>query len=177
MIRSDKQLKISEERLAELRAAAESTRSIDRVTWLALVADIEKEIAEYKDIRAGRVTVFNLDSVDDLAEALVKARLACGITQKELADRLQVSEQMVQRDESGAYERATLVRLADVVDALDYELVGALRPRLTDLLSMVNQPMDWRVPANPVTIGSDVPAPQITMAQQLAQQVLSGHRS
>jgi DNA-binding transcriptional regulator YiaG len=152
VIKSDRQLKVAQKRLEQLLASAEGSNELDRSTWLALANDVRSEVREYEDIRAGRVTVFNISSVDDLAEGLIKARLALGLTQKELADRLQVSEQMVQRDEAGGYERATLARLGDVMDALGYEVVGALRPRQTGAVTVVNGPSDWPTVYQPVTV-------------------------
>jgi ribosome-binding protein aMBF1 (putative translation factor) len=152
MIKSHKQLKIAQKRLGQLLASAESSNELDRTTWLALAHDVQAEIREYEDLRAGHVRLFNVSSVEDLADALVKARLAPGITQKELADRLRVSEQMVQRDEAGGYEHATLARLGDVIDALGYELVGALRLQQTGTMSAVNGPTNWPTVHQPVTV-------------------------
>jgi HTH-type transcriptional regulator/antitoxin HigA len=53
-----------------------------------------------------------------LAEALVKARIARGWTQRRLSDELGVAEQQVQRYEATGYVAASLARLADVADAL-----------------------------------------------------------
>jgi transcriptional regulator with XRE-family HTH domain len=59
---------------------------------------------------------------------LVKARIARGWTQKQLAAALGVSEQMVQKDEAGNYKRAGVARLAEVGDVLGYRLTGRLLP-------------------------------------------------
>jgi HTH-type transcriptional regulator/antitoxin HigA len=54
-----------------------------------------------------------------LATLLIKARVARGWTQRQLADELGVAEQQVQRYESTGYRSASLARICDVAAALD----------------------------------------------------------
>ena len=89
---------------------------------------MQQEIDEYYGIRDGHINEFEIHDMGDVAHALVKARIARGWTQKRLADALDVTEQMVQRDEAGGYKRAGLTRLAEAADVLEYRLDGALRP-------------------------------------------------
>ncbi|MEU5999071.1 helix-turn-helix transcriptional regulator [Streptomyces sp. NPDC047197] len=124
MIRNERQLAVSRKKLEELREAAEQSTGQDRQVWLRLAQEVLCEIEEFQSIRTGLTTSFELKSLDDLPSVLIKARLARNLTQSELAERLSVSEQMVQKDESGSYETARLDRLADVADALGYEFVG-----------------------------------------------------
>ncbi len=65
-----------------------------------------------------------------LPDLLVKARIAEGLTQRQLAERLGVAEEAVQRDEAGGYARAGLDRLARVAEALGVRLrlTGVLAP-------------------------------------------------
>ena len=58
-------------------------------------------------------------SLDGLPEALVKARIARGMTQKELAERLGLKEQQVQKYEATDYASASLSRVRAVIRALD----------------------------------------------------------
>lgn len=57
-------------------------------------------------------------SLAGLGDALIKARVARGWTQRQLADRLGVAEQQIQRSEATAYRSASLARLSDIADAL-----------------------------------------------------------
>ncbi|MEU3206940.1 helix-turn-helix domain-containing protein [Streptomyces californicus] len=123
-----RQLAVSRKKLEELREAAEKSSGEDRQIWLRLAQEVLCEIEEFQSIRAGVTTSFEIKSLDDLPAALVKARLARNLTHTELSERIGVSEQMVQKDESGAYETARLDRLADVADALEYEFVGRFQP-------------------------------------------------
>lgn len=81
-------------------------------------ADLRQELAAYDALRSGAVRTFEASSLLGLADALVKARVARGWTQRRLADELGVAEQQVQRYESTGYASASLARLADVAAAL-----------------------------------------------------------
>jgi transcriptional regulator with XRE-family HTH domain len=129
MIRNRQQLNIAERKRGEaLESAERADDDLQRQVLQRFAADVQEEIDEFRAVTCGSINVFHVGSFDDLAEALVKGRLARGWTQKQLASELEVSEQMVQKDEDGGYERASLTRLADVADALGYTLIGELRP-------------------------------------------------
>lgn len=53
---------------------------------------------------------------------LIKARIARGLTQKELAEKLNINERQIQRYESTLYEGAALRRLQEVADALNVKI-------------------------------------------------------
>lgn len=62
--------------------------------------------------------MFEAASLAGLADALIKARIARGWTQRRLAEALGVAEQQIQRYESTAYRTASLARLCDIAEAL-----------------------------------------------------------
>ena len=84
--------------------------------------ELREQLAEYERLRSGRVTVLELDSLDQLPEALIRGRIASGLTQKELAARLGLKEQQVQRYEATRYSSASLKRVQDVADALGVKI-------------------------------------------------------
>ena len=127
MIGNERQLLKAKSKLTALRVAMdESPRDADSLWRLA--ERIEEEIEEYGSLVRGEVLEFEVDSIDAVAGALIKARILRGWTQKQLAEQLGVSEQMVQKDETGGYEKAALSRLADIADVLRYSLRGWLAP-------------------------------------------------
>jgi len=73
-------------------------------------------------LRSGSLTTFEALTLADLAGALVKARIAKGWTQRQLADELSVAEQQIQRYEATGYASASLARLCDVAEALGTEV-------------------------------------------------------
>jgi len=128
MIRNDRQLSNTTQRRDEMLRAAQEFHGSDRQVYLDVVDELNSQIAEYLAVKSGQASIFRVNSIDDIPSALVKARIARGQTQSALAESLDVSEQMVQRDEAGAYEKASLARLADIADTLGYGLKGWFSP-------------------------------------------------
>lgn len=93
-----------------------------------LIDDLEAQLAEYEKLRDGEVKSLVLGAVLlQLPETLVRARIARGWTQKELAQALGTSEQQVQKDESGAYAKASLEKLSRIAQVLGVSLSGRAR--------------------------------------------------
>jgi hypothetical protein len=84
---------------------------------IAFHAQLDDEIAWYEDVRRRKISP--VKTLTHLGRALVAARLAQGITQKQLAERLGVSEAMVSRDERNEYHGITLERAQRTLDAMD----------------------------------------------------------
>ena len=82
------------------------------------LADLERELREYEALKAGGFKLDELSVVDELAMVLIKARIAQGLSQKELAERIGVKEQQIQRYEATDYESASLARMKEVASAL-----------------------------------------------------------
>lgn len=80
--------------------------------------DLEAEVAEYDALRQGEITSLEAESITGIGTALIKARIVRNLTQKELAERLQLAEQQVQRYESTQYRGVATERLQQVADAL-----------------------------------------------------------
>lgn len=80
--------------------------------------DLEAELAQYDALRQGRVVTLEADSIVGTGEALIKARIARNLTQKELAERLSLAEQQIQRYEATQYRGVSAERLQQVADAL-----------------------------------------------------------
>ena len=86
--------------------------------WEALQA----EIAEYEALLNGQQKSFSPGSFDDLPCALIKARIASGLSQRELAGRLGLKEQQIQRYGTTEYASASLSRVSAVIRALDVQV-------------------------------------------------------
>ena len=92
------------------------------------LADMEAELREYEAVKEGRFEVEALRVVADLPGLLIKARIAQGLTQRELANRLGLKEQQIQRYEATDYATAKWSRIREVADALSMELRGTVEP-------------------------------------------------
>ncbi|HKQ09494.1 MAG TPA: helix-turn-helix domain-containing protein [Blastocatellia bacterium] len=80
--------------------------------------DLRAQLAEYEALRAGARTVIARESFEDLPSALIQARIASGLSQRELAERLGIKEQQVQRYEATDYAAASLERVMEIIKAL-----------------------------------------------------------
>ncbi len=132
MIRNERQYQASRahrRRLLETRTGYEAAPQADPLAQAALLSsvdwllgDVEAEIAEYEALRSGARREVAAEGLGALPDLLVRARIAAGLTQRQLAEQLGVAEEAVQRDEAGGYARAGLDRLARVAEALGVRL-------------------------------------------------------
>jgi len=84
--------------------------------------ELREQLAEYEALRTGKISVLELDSLDELPDALIRARIAAGRTQKELAERLGLKEQQIQRYEATRYAGVSLDRIRAVAQALGVKI-------------------------------------------------------
>jgi transcriptional regulator with XRE-family HTH domain/Zn-dependent peptidase ImmA (M78 family) len=82
------------------------------------LADLQAELAEYDRLKSADLSVISINSFDELADGLIKARIASGLSQKALAERLGLKEQQIQRYEAERYASASYQRLREIADAL-----------------------------------------------------------
>jgi transcriptional regulator with XRE-family HTH domain len=86
--------------------------------------DLNAEISAYEALRSGQQFVLAQESFEDLPNALIQARIASGLSHKELAERLNLKEQQIQRYEATEYASASLDRLIDIIKALGLSIRG-----------------------------------------------------
>ncbi len=82
------------------------------------LTDLEAELAEYEALKKGEFPMDGLNMVAGLPDVLIKARIAQGLTQKELAERMGLKEQQIQKYEASDYASASFARIREVADAL-----------------------------------------------------------
>lgn len=141
ILQNERQYEFTRAQLAKLEAAHQNAEALPSDTpaiarrahqsgIALLMGDLREQLAEYEGLRAGKVKTLALDEVlAQLPETLVRARIARGWTQRQLAQALGTSEQQVQKDEAGAYARANLEKLNRVAQTLGVSLSG--RAKLT----------------------------------------------
>jgi DNA-binding Xre family transcriptional regulator len=91
----------------------------------ALGSEIEalrRQIDHYEQLRDGRITGREITSLRELPTALIEARIAARLTQRQLAERVGVAEQQIQRWEANDYSGVNLDRLQSIADALDVQM-------------------------------------------------------
>lgn len=80
--------------------------------------DLKAELAEYERLKSADLSMISINSFDELADGLIKARIAGGLSQKALAERLGLKAQQIQRYEAERYASASYQRLREIADAL-----------------------------------------------------------
>lgn len=88
---------------------------------------LRSDLAEYEALQQGAIETISLRSLDELPLGLIKARIARGLTQKELADRIGVKAQQVQRWEYEDYENVGFSSMVDIAHALDLNISEVIR--------------------------------------------------
>jgi transcriptional regulator with XRE-family HTH domain len=79
---------------------------------------LRRQIEEYEALKSGQRSVLEIGSLEELPRALIKARIAAGLSQKDLGERLGLKEQQIQRYEDTEYASASFGRLVEVSQAL-----------------------------------------------------------
>jgi transcriptional regulator with XRE-family HTH domain len=95
---------------------------LERDAVRSQLADLRADLEEYDALENGRVKILEVDDLEDLPQALIRARIAARLSQRELAERLKLKEQQIQRYEATDYASASLARIIDVARALGLRL-------------------------------------------------------
>ncbi len=80
--------------------------------------ELRAQLHHYEQLRDGHITGREIQSLRELPTALIEARIAAHFTQRDLAQRLGVVEQQIQRWEANNYTGVNLDRLQNIADAL-----------------------------------------------------------
>jgi transcriptional regulator with XRE-family HTH domain len=142
MIKNERQYRITAaeiERFAKALSGFEAkppTESdIHPVMWAAERQALESQLQELRDeaqayeaLKAGERRAFPIRTWEDVPRALIEGRIAARLTQKDLADRLSIPEQQVQRYEATDYSSASLARIQNVAEAIGLQLEGLVHP-------------------------------------------------
>ena len=135
MIKNERQYRITkaqaerfEHAIRELESAPANQRvhpKLQKAQTDALrsqLSDLRAELEEYESLRSGRRRVLELNSFEDLPRAMIQARIASGMSQEDLAQRLGVKPQQIQRYEATDYTAASLARVSEIVQALGIQV-------------------------------------------------------
>jgi ribosome-binding protein aMBF1 (putative translation factor) len=132
VIKNERQYRITQAHVAKFRATlnelatAPRPKNIHPKLWEAQKAgvqsqlrDLEAELHGYESLKSGGPKTVELDSLDALPKVLIQARIAAGLTQRELAARLGVKPQQIQRYEASDYQTASFARLLEIAHVLN----------------------------------------------------------
>lgn len=133
MIRNETEYQEASARLAEerkrladhrirLKSAGLSDKEIKRAIdpFESFHLQLSEEVESYEKLK--RREFVELDNLRGLGHLLISLRIAQGLSQRDLAKRLNVHESQVSRDERNEYYGVTLERVIKLLDALNVRL-------------------------------------------------------
>ncbi len=132
MITNERQYRITSSQIEKLKTAidafdtkAATKRTKSKILAKAELAALRSEyenlslqLHEYETLKSGTVEILKAPNLEELPSILIRARIAKGFSQRQLADAIGLKEQQIQRYEAEEYASANLRRLAGVSDAL-----------------------------------------------------------
>ena len=129
MIKSERECAVTRSWVKKFDAAAAETGSMpggaadkileaERTGFQSLAEEMRSDIAEYEALKSGTAPPADMDDFEGLPDALIRARIGLGMTQRELAERMGVRERQIQEYEETGYESASCARLAEARAAL-----------------------------------------------------------
>lgn len=122
MIKSEKELTISKKKVQEINEYKKQLLkgpATDPVECFQM--QIEEEIKEYENLKKGIIPPYMLE-MENLGLLLIGLRIKNGLTQTQLAEKLQVSPSQVSRDENNDYHGVTLPTVIKILKALKEEV-------------------------------------------------------
>lgn len=135
MIENERQYAVTKKRIAQFEGSLASLRTPSappnlpprlhramRESVESQLADLRQEVAEYETLKARHMSALELHSLSDLPDLLVKARIARGYTQADLARRLRLKPQQIQRYEATRYASVSFHRLLEIARALKVDV-------------------------------------------------------
>lgn len=140
MLTNERQYRITRKKAFELRNAIEEFDShvalrrnthprilkAERDALESQLDELNAELDEYEQLKSEEVSTITVDSLEELAHGLIKARIAGNLSQRALACRMGLKEQQIQRYEAEAYASASYRRLCEVARALDVRIEHAV---------------------------------------------------
>jgi len=140
MIANERQYQSTKRKLQEFldeQAQLESEKSGDPLQLIyinaikAKVEDFQNEISEYELLKTGQLSNVSV-ALGNIHEVFIKARIAKGWSQADLASALKLQEQQIQRYESLNYATANISKLKKISEVLDI--------RFSHLTAQIKQP-------------------------------------
>jgi transcriptional regulator with XRE-family HTH domain len=97
-------------------------RKAERDALVSQLEELRQQLGEYESLQTGNQPVVAVTSLKEIPRHLIRARIAAGLSHKDLAARLNMKEQQIQRYEATDYEGASLSRLQEVCNALSMNI-------------------------------------------------------
>ena len=134
MIKNERQYRITKAQAEKFRRAIQECSKIQagpihpvlRKAQLEALksqfADLQGELTAYERLKHGKQKILALGSFEEIPKTLIQARIARRLSQEELAEKLGLKPQQIQRYEATEYRSASLARVTAVAQVLGVKL-------------------------------------------------------
>jgi DNA-directed RNA polymerase specialized sigma subunit len=132
--RLEQEYKSLEEHKKKMKAANMNSEQI-KIAMDPLVSfslQLKEEVLEYEKLKRGQFDPFV--NLNGLGRALIAFRIYKGMSQKDLAEKLGVSEPQVSRDERNEYHGASIEKIQKVLDTLGIKLKSKIEEDFRSLV-------------------------------------------
>lgn len=102
----------------EFRKSPPRARNAHISSLNAQLAQHQAELQEYEALKAGQFDFDEVPSLEQIPLWLIKARIASGLRQEDLAKLLKLKKQQIQHYEATDYSAASLTRIRQVAQVL-----------------------------------------------------------
>ncbi len=145
MITNERQYRITNAQLEKFRKAIDDfdikavikqtkSKFLAKAELDALHSEYENlsmQLHEYEALKSGTVEILKASSLEELPTILIRARIVKGLSQRQLAEAIDLKEQQIQRYEAEEYASANLPRLTEVAKALGLNISEVAEFRAT----------------------------------------------
>jgi DNA-binding Xre family transcriptional regulator len=136
MIKNEKQYKITKSKAALLQQDISRIKNEGNPlsvksqlvlnSMLDMCSSMENEIAAYDSLKENKTIVLRSRRLQELPAMMIEYKIASGLTQKEMAKKIGMKEQQLQRYEDTDFESISFQNLIKILRAIGLELVIAV---------------------------------------------------
>ncbi|WP_312789843.1 helix-turn-helix transcriptional regulator [Sphingobacterium sp.] len=128
MIKNAQQENLTKERIAELKqdrdtiSQNQEMSEIEKLYSLnsfdGMISTLQEELDEYESLKSGNLHIIEAKSLEELPKLIIKARIAQHMSQTDLAKKIGIQAQQIQRYEANDYQNISLYRLMELAKAV-----------------------------------------------------------
>lgn len=128
MIKNTQQENLTKDKIAELTQhknaiLADNTMSdIEKLysshSFDAMISSLNEELEEYEYLKTGNLKLLEAKSLEELPSLIIKARIAQHMSQTDLAKKIGIQAQQIQRYEANDYQNISFDRLIEIAKAV-----------------------------------------------------------
>lgn len=128
MIKNTQQENLTKEKIAELTVhkntilADQEMSEIEKLysshSFDAMISSLNEELEEYESLKTGNLKLLEAKSLEELPKLIIRARIAQHMTQTDLAKKIGIQAQQIQRYEANDYQNISFDRLIEIAKAV-----------------------------------------------------------